>query len=229
MTTPLYFFSSNNIYFAQNEPIKVKIFWDFHVLASKFIKFFMSILKRQVSSSSNFASFFIVMIYNSSVSFKLIYFLLWIKGSHWNPSFEIFKCTGENLSYSLCHFPNRKLVFFQILHHSSVLWKTTPLYFFRSNVTYFAKKEPIKVDILRILSAQIKIHKILFVFETNQFCFKFCFSVMRHNSSSITLLAEILHAFSESSLWKYKFGEISCEQSKVWHFALWWVPFVQIL
>ena len=150
------------------------------MLASKFVKFVMSILKRQVNSSSNLASFFIVMIHNSSVSFKLLYFLLLIKGSNQNPSFEIFKCSGENLSYSLCHFPNRKLVFFQLLHHSSVSWKTTPLYFFRSNVTYFAKKEPIKVDILRILSAQIKIHKILFIFETNQFCFKFCITLQCH-------------------------------------------------
>ena len=45
---------------------------------SKFVKFFMSILKRQVNSSSNFASFFIVVTHNSSVAFKLILFLLWI-------------------------------------------------------------------------------------------------------------------------------------------------------
>ena len=36
----------------------------------------MSMLKRQVSSSPNFALFFIVITHNSSVSFKLIDFLL---------------------------------------------------------------------------------------------------------------------------------------------------------
>ena len=47
---------------------------------------------------------------------------------------------------------------------------------------------------------------------------------MRQNSS--ILLAEILYTFSKRSLWKYKFGEISREQSKVWKFALGWVPFL---
>ena len=41
-------------------------------------------------------------------------------------------------------------------------------------------------------------------------------------------LAETLYTFSKSSLSKYKFGEISPEQSKVSNFALWWVPFVKI-
>ena len=42
-------------------------------------KIIMSILKCQVNSSSSFASFFIVMTHYSSVNFKLIRFLLWIK------------------------------------------------------------------------------------------------------------------------------------------------------
>ena len=46
---------------------------------------------------------------NSSVDFKAILFQLWIKGSHQNPNFATFKCSGENLQYSLCHFPNHKL------------------------------------------------------------------------------------------------------------------------
>ena len=41
-----------------------------------------------------------------------------------------------------------------------------PSQFFRSNVIYFAQKEAIKVKILRIFSAQIKIHQILVIFET---------------------------------------------------------------
>ena len=118
-------------------PLKWK-FWDFQVLGSKFIKFLMSILNWQVNSFSNFASFFIVITYNSSVDFKLILFLLWIKWSHQYLNFETFNCSGENLAYSSCHFPNHKSVFFQILHHPSVSWKITPLYFFRSNIKHFA-------------------------------------------------------------------------------------------
>ena len=106
------------------------------MLKSKFIKFLISILKWQINYSSNFASFFIVMTHKSSVNFKLILFLLWIKGSHQNPNFETLKCSGEDLPYSSCHFLNHKSVFLQILHHPSVSWKIT-LYFFRSNIQWF--------------------------------------------------------------------------------------------
>ena len=107
----------------------------------------MSVLKWQVNSISNFASFFIVITQNSLLSFKHIHFLLCIKGSNESPNFENFVCSGENLPNSSCHFPNHKSVFLQILHHSSVSWKITPLYFFSSNNIYFAQKEPIKMKI----------------------------------------------------------------------------------
>ena len=142
----------------------------------------MSILKRQVNFSSNFPSFFIVMTHNSFVNFKLIHFLLWIKGSHQRPSFETFRCSGENFPYSSCHFPNRKSVFLQSFHHFSVM-KDNPSVFFRSNVIYFAQKKPIKVEILRISRAQIKIHQILVIFETAiQFFFKFCITLQFHET-----------------------------------------------
>ena len=63
----LYFFSSKNIYFPQKEPIKRKIFLNFRVVRSNFVKFVMSILKRQVHSSPNFVSLFSLM--KSSVLF----------------------------------------------------------------------------------------------------------------------------------------------------------------
>ena len=40
-------------------------------------------------------------------------------------------------------------------------------------------------------------------------------------------LAKIVYTLR--SLSKYKFGEILHEQWKVWNFALWWAPFVQIM
>ena len=137
--TSLDFFSSNIIYVGQKEPIYSGNLGDFQMLGSKFIKFFMSILKRQVNSSSVFVSFFIVMTHNSYVNFKLIHFLFWAKGSHESPNFDTFQCFGENLPNSSYDFPNQKSVFLQILHHSSVSWKITPLYFFRSNIKYFAQ------------------------------------------------------------------------------------------
>ena len=149
--TLLYFFSSNIIYFVQKEVIKVQIFETLECLGPHY----GVNLKWQVNSSSNFASFLIVMIHNFNVNLKLIHLLLWIKGSHRSPNLEAFKCCGENLPYSSCHFPNHKSIL--ILYHTSVSWKITPFYC-RSNIAYFAQKEPIKVEILRIPSAQIKIH-----------------------------------------------------------------------
>ena len=153
--TPLYVFSSNNIYFDQKEPIKVNIFETFECSDENL-----------PNSSCHFPSnksVFLQILHHSSLSWqitfmwivKFILFQLWIKRSHQNPNFEAFKCSGENLPYSSCHFPNHKSVFLQILYHSSVSWKIILLYFFRSNVLYFARKEPIKPEILRILSAQV--------------------------------------------------------------------------
>ena len=61
--------------------------------------------------------------------------------------FEIFECSGQNLSNSLCQFLNNKLIPLQILYPSSVSRKITSLYFFSSNNIYFAKKEHIKKKI----------------------------------------------------------------------------------
>ena len=117
---------------------------DFRVLESKFIKFLMWILKWEVNSTSNFALFSIVMTHNVSASFKVIHFLLWIKGSHQSPNFDTFKYSGKNLPNFSSLFSNRKAVFLQNLHISSVSWKITPLYFCSTNNIYFGHKEPIK-------------------------------------------------------------------------------------
>ena len=197
--TPLYFFSSDNICFAQKEPIKVKIFETFegsgqnlsnypcifwndkstpiqilhqpslswHITPLQILSslFFYFGLKDPINVSifrisrarvkinqiphANFETtsqflfklciIFIVMTHNSFVNFKLLLFILWIKGPHQSPNFETFKCSSENLPYSSCHFPKHKSVFLQILHHSSVSSKITPVYFFRSNIKYFAQ------------------------------------------------------------------------------------------
>ena len=155
---------------------------------------------------------YMVMIHNSSVNSKLIHFLLWIKGSHQSPILQFFKCSGRNLLYSSCHFPNHKSIFLQILHHSSVSWKVTPLYFFSSKFIYFAQKEHIRVKLLRLLSTRANIHQNFIIFETtNQFSLNFAllFNVMKHKS--FIFLAEILYIPNKKSLSKYKFTEISRE------------------
>ena len=86
--------------------------------------------------------------HNSAVEFKLIHFLLWTKGSDQSSTFDTFECSGENFPNFSWHFRSKKSVFLSILHHSSMSWKITPLYFFISSNIYFAQQEPIKVKIL---------------------------------------------------------------------------------
>ena len=60
---------------------------------------------------------------------------------------EIFECSSQILSNSLCQFWNKSIPL-QILCPSSVSWNITPLYFFTSNNMYYAHTEPIRVKIL---------------------------------------------------------------------------------
>ena len=64
---PLYFFSSNNIYFARKENIKMKIFGTFKCSCQILSKFLMPILKRKFDSSPNFVPLFNFMKDYSSV------------------------------------------------------------------------------------------------------------------------------------------------------------------
>ena len=136
------------------------------------MKYLLSILKRQVNFSPDSSSFFSVITNNSSVNFYLIIFYFGQK--------HPMKVPIVTYCHFSCHFPNHKSVFLQILHDSSVSWKLTLLYFFRSKVLYFARKGPIKAQILRLSSAPIKIHQVLVIFETaNWFSFKFWITLPR--------------------------------------------------
>ena len=135
-----YFFFLNFIYFGQRGQLKSKCF-RFSSARVKFCEIPHANLKLQVNFSWNFAWFFIVMAHNSSVSFKIMHFLLWKKGSNQSPNFDTFECSGEKLPNFSCHFLNHKSVFLQVLHHSSASWKITPLYFFSLNILYVVQKE----------------------------------------------------------------------------------------
>ena len=45
------------------------------------------------------------------------------------------------------------------MHHSSVSWEITLLYFFSWNCTWFGQKEPIKVQNVRLSTSRIKFHQ----------------------------------------------------------------------
>ena len=143
--TPLYFFSSNNTYFAQKEPIKMKIFETFKCSGQN--------LSNSLCQFWNDKSIPLQILYLSSVSWKITPLYFFSSNNIYFAQkelikakvFETFKCSGQNLSNSLCQFWNVKSIPLQILHLSSVSWKITPLYFFSSNNIYFAQKERIKV------------------------------------------------------------------------------------
>ena len=117
------------------------------MLRSKFVKFVMSILKRQVDYSPNFASFFIIMTHNSSVNFKLILFLIWMKGPIKVPILRRSSALMKIYHIPIAIFQTTSRFLFHILHHSSVSWKITSLYFFRSKIIYFAQYEPMEAHI----------------------------------------------------------------------------------
>ena len=189
----------------------------------------MSSLKRQVSSSSYFSSFFSIITYNSSVSLYLIHFRLWTKGSQGNSNFDTFKCSYENLLNSSCHFPNHELVILQILHDSSLSWNI--LGCLSQTLHILHKREQSKCNFFYILVLRSKFITVLsFLKQKISFSSNFPppFGIMRHISSML-FLAETLYTLNKSSLSKYKFGEISPELSKNWNFALWWALFVEIV
>ena len=108
--TPLYFFSSSNIYFAQKKPIKVNIFETFECSGQN--------LSNSLCQFWNNKSISLQILYPSSVSWKItplyffssnnIYFvqkkLIKVK------TFETFECSAQNLSNSLCQFRNDKSI-----------------------------------------------------------------------------------------------------------------------
>ena len=93
------------------------------------------------------------MTHNFLENFKLIHLLLWIKASHQNLNFETFKCSGENLPNSSCHFLKDRSVFLQILYQSGVSLNISLVYFFSSNISYFGQKRPIKGQIFDIFES----------------------------------------------------------------------------
>ena len=118
-TTPLHFFSSN-IYFAQKEPIKVKIFEAFEHSGQN--------LSNSLCQFLNDKSIPFQILYPSSVSWKItpLYFfssnnIYFAQKEHIKIEiFETCNCSGQNSSNSSCQFWDNKSIPLQTLHHSSL-------------------------------------------------------------------------------------------------------------
>ena len=77
---------------------------------------------------------------NTSVNFKLIPCQLWIKGSHQNPNFETFKCSGE-----ICHIP---YVVFQTTSHLKVMLDKSVNNVLGEGMQFLDKRSPLNFDSL---------------------------------------------------------------------------------
>ena len=131
-----------------------------------------------------FASFLIVMTHNSTVNFKLIRFLLWIKQSHQTHNFETSKSSCEKFAKFFISFKEVPISFptnFASIFSASCI---IPLSLVSSKMIYFGQKQPIKVQIMRFLSVRVKIHQIHYVnFElAAQFHFEFCIIIHCHET-----------------------------------------------
>ena len=127
--TTLYVFSLKILYFDQKQLIKVQIF--------EIVECPDQNLPKSSCHFPNHKEFFLQIFHDSSMSSKItpqyffrsniIYFAQ--KGPIKVQILETFECLDQN-SPNSCQFWNKKLVFVQILHQSSVSWGITPLYFF---------------------------------------------------------------------------------------------------
>ena len=130
---PLYFFSSNNIYFAQKELIKMKTFETFECSGQ--------ILSNSLCQFWNNKSIPLQILYPSSVSWNIIPLYFFSSNNIYFAQKELikmkiletFEFSDQILSNSLYQSWNGKLIPLEILYPFSVSWKITPLYFFSSN------------------------------------------------------------------------------------------------
>ena len=176
----------------------------------------MSVLKWKVKSSSNFALFFIVMTHNSTINLKLIHFQFSTKGLYQSSNFDTFDCSGENLQNSY-HFPSIKSLFLQILHHSSMSWKITPLYFFSSNNIYFAQKEPIKIKIFETFecSGHILSNSLCQFWNNESIPLQILYSSsVSWKITPLTFLAQRTYTLLKRSPWKWKVWRLRSAQVK---------------
>ena len=159
---PLYFFSSNDIYFAQKEAIKMEIFETFKCSGQN--------LSNSLCQFWNDKSIRLQILYPSSVSWKITLLYYFSSNNIYFAQkepikmkiFETFKCSGQNLSNCSCQLWNKKSVPLQILHNSSLSWQITPLWILSLYFFKFGLKDPIKIPILSALEKTCNIRHVIF-------------------------------------------------------------------
>ena len=132
----------------------------------------MSFFKTQVSFPLNFASLFIVMTDNSFKNFLAEALCALDKRPIKVQFVKLLSALMKVYPTSHAILDTSRSGFIQILHHSSLSWKMTSLYFFSWTLIYFGHES----KLFRLLTDWLKIHQIHDdIFETiRQFFFKLC-------------------------------------------------------
>ena len=172
----------------------------------------MAILKWQVISSSNFASFFIVIIHNFSVKFNLIHFLLWIKRSHQSPNFEIFYVLSWKFTIFLILFSKPQFSFSSNFASVYSVMRNKSSILFQLKFICFQQKESIKVQIWSNLTWAVESLK--FCTVTGSFCPNHTkFQPKKEQKSYLMTLKNDAKSKTKVRGFKYEF---SPNHSKVW-------------
>ena len=128
----------------------------------------MSILKWQVNFYSDFSSFFSAITYNSSVVHVVCsswIFYLEQKDPMKISIFWHFQVFWWKFAKFLMSFSKPQVSFSSNFAWLFSVMKYTPLYFFRSNVVYFAQKGLIKVQIFYFLLLRSNFTKFLLILK----------------------------------------------------------------
>ena len=146
-----------------------------------------------------------------------MHFLFWTKGSHQSPNFDSSNCSGEKLPNSSCYFSNHKSLLLQTLHDTTLSWKIIPLYFFRSNIIYFAQKVSIKVHIFETFECSDPNSPNSCHFWNKKLVFRQTFHhcSVSWNITPLYLFSWKFIYFQQKESLEVKFGGISREQLKV--------------
>ena len=143
-TTPLFIFLSQTLHNFNKGGLWKWKFSDLLLLALNFTKFFMPFLEPTVNFSSNFVWLFSFTRHYSCVLVHLKLYMLSTKRAHQSTSYCSFECFNERSPNSWCFFETTRSAFIQILHHCSVSWKITSLYFLAQTLYNLDKKSSSK-------------------------------------------------------------------------------------
>ena len=145
----------------------------------------MSFFMPRVSFPLNFVSPF--MTHSSYEIFLLKHYMFGQNESIKVQFFRLLSALMKNHPILYAIFETTRSGFIQILHHCSMSWKITSLYFYSSNLVYFGQKEPIENKFSDFWVVGWKFTKFLRSYLKPQVSFYLNFasllSVMRNNSS----------------------------------------------